>query len=83
MLSTLAATFRRPVLIPMALGVLVELARPTASHAQYTVDWNQQPGGVSVAVDPVGNVFSVRHDYNPAGDIYLAKRSPAGATQWE
>ncbi len=83
MLSTLAATFRRPVLVPMALGVLMELALPAASHAQYTVDWNEQPGGVSVAVDATGNVYTARYDYNPAGDIYLLKRSPNGAQQWE
>lgn len=83
MLSALAVICRRPVLVPLSLGILVELARPAACHAQFNVDWNEQPGGVSVAVDAAGNVFTARYDYNPAGDIYLLKRAPDGAQQWE
>jgi uncharacterized repeat protein (TIGR01451 family) len=54
----------------------------SASPAQQTA-WINEPGGVAVARDAADNVFTARWDYNPAGDIYVAKRNAAGTLQWE
>jgi hypothetical protein len=54
-----------------------------ASTTAQTTAWASEPGGISVAADAADNVYTARWDYNPAGDIYLAKRSAAGALQWE
>jgi hypothetical protein len=51
-------------------------------HAQVTVDWYNYPGGVSVALDSINNVYTAYWDYNPAGDITLTKRNTAGVVQW-
>ncbi|MFN0006923.1 MAG: hypothetical protein ACKVXR_03370 [Planctomycetota bacterium] len=48
-----------------------------------TTTWVNEPGGVAIATDAVDNVYTVRWDYNPGGDIYLAKRDVAGVLQWE
>lgn len=48
-----------------------------------TTAWSNEPGGVSVAVDAADHVFTARWDYNPAGDIYVAKRDANGALLWE
>jgi hypothetical protein len=48
-----------------------------------TPTWFNDPGGVALAVDASDNVFTARWDYNPAGDIYVAKRTSAGALLWE
>jgi outer membrane protein assembly factor BamB len=47
------------------------------------VAWINEPGGVAVARDAADNVFTARWDYNPAGDIYVAKRTAGGALLWE
>jgi len=54
-----------------------------AAPAQPVVSWASYPGGVSVAVDASDNVYTARGEAVPAGDIYLAKRSAAGVSQWE
>lgn len=51
-------------------------------HAQVNVDWYNYPGGVSIALDSVNNVYTANWDYNPAGDITLTKRNAAGVVQW-
>jgi hypothetical protein len=48
-----------------------------------TTAWYQSPGGVAVAIDAAENVYTARWDYNPAGDIYLAKRDLNGSLLWE
>lgn len=58
-------------------------ASAAVSLATITATWSNDPGGVSVAVDAADNVFTARWDYNPAGDIYVAKRSSDGALLWE
>ena len=80
---------------PCLLLALVALAgacgaAPQAELGQLQADltapilaWANEPGGVSVATDAAENVYTARWDYNPAGDIYLAKRSAAGALLWE
>lgn len=54
-----------------------------AALGTITTTWSNSPGGVSVAVDAADNVFTARWDYNPAGDIYVAKRNSDGALLWE
>jgi Secretion system C-terminal sorting domain len=53
----------------------------TISNAQF-IQWIQNTGGVSIAVDQSGYVFTVDYDYNPAGDIYLTKRDANGNHVW-
>ncbi|MBC8127650.1 MAG: hypothetical protein H8M99_10980 [Gloeobacteraceae cyanobacterium ES-bin-144] len=48
-----------------------------------TADWVQGPGGVAIAGDGWGNVYTVRYDYNPAGDIQLIKHNSSGIQQWQ
>jgi len=66
---------------------LTELPGPIAAGVSaagsVTTAWSNEPGGVSVAVDAADNVFTARWDYNPAGDIYVAKRDASGALLWE
>lgn len=52
------------------------------SPAQQTA-WINEPGGVAVARDAADNVVTARWDYNPAGDIYVARRNAAGTLLWE
>jgi uncharacterized repeat protein (TIGR01451 family) len=65
-------------LIPIAL-----LAVASAAPAQVQTSWANAPGGVSVARDATDHVFTARWDYNPAGDIWVAKRAPDGTVLWE
>jgi PKD domain len=64
-----------------------ELGPPAAASVQaagtVTTAWSVGPGGVAVAVDAADNVFTARWDYNPAGDIYVAKRDANGTLLWE
>lgn len=53
----------------------------TFSNAQF-IQWVQSTGGVSIAVDQSGNVYTVDYEYNPAGDIYLTKRDANGNHAW-
>ena len=63
------------------LAIALTLASNCA-WAQVTA-WSNEPGGVAVARDSADNVFTARWDYNPAGDIYVAKRNAAGSVLWE
>jgi outer membrane protein assembly factor BamB len=54
-----------------------------SSAPAQTTAWRNEPSGVAVARDASDNVFTARWDFNPAGDIYVAKRDPAGALLWE
>ena len=53
------------------------------TRAQVTVEWSNYPGGVSVAVTPLDEVYSVNWDYNPGGDITLTKRNSSGTVLWD
>jgi hypothetical protein len=59
------------------------LALSGSGNAQVTTNWTQGPGGVTVAGDGVGNVFTARHDMNPAGDILIIKHDSSGVEQWQ
>jgi hypothetical protein len=59
------------------------LALASNGTSAQTTAWSNEPGGVAVARDAADNVFTARWDYNPAGDIYVAKRDAAGAVLWE
>ncbi len=64
--------------------ISIALALVTASSwAQVQSTWVNFPGGVAVARDAADNVYTANWDYNPAGDITLTKRNPAGAVMWE
>lgn len=65
------------------LVLIGALVLPAAALAQPMIAWMNEPGGVAIAADAADNVFTARWDYNPAGDIYVAKRSAGGALQWE
>lgn len=52
------------------------------TYAQVNVEWSNYPGGVSVAVTPLNEVYSVNWDYNPGGDITLTKRNASGTVLW-
>ena len=76
-----------PGLLREALATLLRWLRallllPVLGHAQVTVDWAQEPGGVAVAGDWKGNVYTVRFDSNLAGDILLIKHNSSGVLQW-
>jgi hypothetical protein len=53
------------------------------TYAQVNVEWSNYPGGVSVAVTPLSEVYSVNWDYNPGGDITLTKRNSSGTVLWD
>lgn len=70
--------------MPQYLWVFVLLsALAFSSRAQVQTEWVNQPGGVSVALNADGDVFTARWDYAPGGDIFLAKRNAAGELLWE
>ncbi len=54
-----------------------------ATQAQVSTAWSNAPGGVALALDGADHVYTARWDYNPAGDIYLAKRNSDGVLLWE
>jgi len=58
-------------------------SRAPAAAGTVTTAWSNEPGGVSVAVDTADNVFTARWDYNPGGDIYVARRNSSGTLLWE
>lgn len=68
-------------IVRIMLGGSLALALNTA-FAQTTA-WINEPSGVAVARDAMDNVFTARWDFNPAGDIYVAKRNAAGTLLWE
>lgn len=65
----------------IAISLLLMLSAGAA--AAQTVAWRNEPGGVAVARDAQDHVYTARWDYNPAGDIYVAKRASDGKLLWE
>ena len=63
--------------------ILTLLLCTSLVQAQVNVDWFNYPGGVSLAMDSVNNVYTANWDYNPAGDITLTKRDAAGNILWD
>ncbi len=63
--------------------ILALLLLPLPGTAQVSVDWTQGPGGVTVAGDGLGNVYTARYDATPAGDIQIIKHDSAGVFQWQ
>lgn len=61
----------------------IALLAATAATAQVQTTWFTEPGGVAVARDAADQVFTATWDYNPAGDITVTKRNPAGAVLWQ
>jgi hypothetical protein len=51
--------------------------------AQVSLQWNNFPGGVSLALDSSDHVYSAYWDYNPAGDITVVKRNTHGEVIWQ
>lgn len=73
--SLLAGAFAKRIALAMLL--------PLPAIAQVSADWSQGPGGVTVAGDGLGNVYTARNDANPAGDILVIKHDSAGVLQWQ
>jgi hypothetical protein len=65
------------------LLLLTLTAFSLGATAQVQTTWANAPGGVSVARDAADRVFTARWEYNPAGDIWVAKRAPDGTLLWE
>jgi len=65
----------------VAIGLALAL-NAAGAWAQATA-WINEPGGVAVALDAADSVFTARWDFNPAGDIYVAKRNADGTLLWE
>ena len=63
--------------------ILTLLLCTSLVQAQVNVDWFNYPGGVSLAMDSVNNVYTANWDYNAAGDITLTKRNAAGTILWD
>jgi hypothetical protein len=63
--------------------MLLLLVLSVPGHAQVAEYWVQGPGGVAVAGDGQGNVYTIRNDANPAGDIQLIKHDSNGVQQWQ
>lgn len=59
------------------------LALVSAEGGAQAIAWSNEPGGVAVARDSSDHVYTARWDYNPGGDIYLARRGAAGDVLWE
>ena len=66
-----------PATLALALALVAD-----ALPAQ-TIAWLNEPGGVAVARDAADNVYTARWDYNPGGDIHVARRDAAGTLIWE
>ncbi len=62
---------------------IIALLIPLILPAQVTIDWVQNTGGISIALDGNNNVYTVDYVYNPGGDIILTKRSATGNFIWE
>jgi hypothetical protein len=62
--------------------LVVALLITVLLRAQVTVDWVNEPGGVSIATDASNNVFTANWDYNPGGDITVTKRDANGNLLW-
>lgn len=52
------------------------------TQAQVNLEWSNYPGGVSVAVNQLHDVYSANWEYNPGGDITLTKRNASGIVLW-
>lgn len=68
---------------PVAMTLALALALVSSGAPAQTTAWSNEPGSVAVARDPDDNVFTARWDYNPAGDIYVARRLADGTLMWE
>lgn len=64
---------------PLATGVPLASVTPGLPP----ITWYADTGGVGVATNTLGQVYTARWDYNPGGDIYLMKRAPDGTQLWE
>jgi uncharacterized repeat protein (TIGR01451 family) len=78
-ISLLTRAARRALLV----GAVIGSSLGALAQAAPQVSWVNFPGGVSVASDAAGNVYTANWDYNPAGDILLTKRNASGAVLWE
>ena len=78
-----ACTDQRDSVMPERITAPDDAALDITPSANATTAWYQVPGGVAVANDAADNVYTARWDYNPAGDIYLAKRDVNGNLLWE
>ncbi len=63
-----------------AQPTLQAVTAPAATTA--AVAWSNAPGGVDVALDATGNVYTAAWAPGPGGDIALTKRNAAGVVQW-
>jgi hypothetical protein len=56
---------------------------PLSLFGQVSLDWVQEDGGISIAVDASNNVYTINYVQGPGGDIILTKRDTDGIFQWD
>lgn len=82
--STLGTNADRVALFSLVvIALLTVLLATRPAHGQTSVAWTQGTGGVSIAVDPANNVFTINYDSNLGGDITLVKRDVNGNFLWQ
>lgn len=65
------------------LTLALATALAASAQAQVNTDWVNPPDGVGIALNAAGEVYTARWAFEPGGDLYVSKRSPAGALLWE
>ncbi len=63
-------------------GLAAQPKLQAASAATAAVAWSNAPGGIDVALDAAGNVYTASWGQGPGGEIALTKRDAAGVVQW-
>lgn len=83
-ISTIGSNSDRVALFSLIVIFLLTILLATRSaNGQTSVAWTQATTGVSIAVDPANNVFTIYYDSNLGGDITLTKRDVNGNFLWQ